>query len=638
MKHSKTKNLTVLKLKQLLKLFFLTICLSAMNTSSYSHETRLLQQPSISSSQIAFVYGGDIWVSSIDGQNVLRLTSTQAIDKDPHFSPDGKTIAFTSNRSGTNAVYTIPAEGGAATRLTWHPGSSKVCGWSPDGKQILFASNRETAPTTFDRLWTVSTKGGPATMLLVQRGTDGSFSPDGKQIAIDIVRRWDKEWRVYRGGQNTPLVVVDLEDLSETLIPNDHTTDTQPMWLGEKVYFLSDRDWTVNIWAFEPKTGKLSQITKFKDIDVKSLAGNGNNIVFERDGYLSSLDLNTNKFKKLEISVSGDFPWAETKWEDVSKSIRAASLSPTGKRAIMESRGEIFTVPLENGDTRNITQSSDAADRAPLWSPKGAKIAWFSDEGGKGYALKITGQDGLSEVKSIPIGESAMAWEPCWSPDERYIAFTDDDVRVRVIDIENESILTADVGGTNLERGEMGLAWSVDSHWLAYSKTGPNGFRQIMAWSDSTKTATAVTNVFADAFSPSWDMDGKHLYFLASTDVALGSGWANTSAMTADPTYRAYIINLQKDDASPFQPKSDEEPVAEQKDKKDDQPKKRLQKKAVKKKKKQKKKTRVKPPLTLMALREGPCLFLPQPAHTGLFWLGLLGQHLLVNQSQMKEG
>ncbi len=314
----------------------------------------------------------------------------------------------------------------------------------------------------------------------------------------------------------------------------------------------------------------MKQITKFAGTDIKWLNGSGNKLVFEHDGYLSTLDLTNNEIKQLNITVTGDFPWADVQWEDVSKSARSVSLSATGKRAIMEARGEIFTVPVENGDVRNITKSSGVADRAPVWSPKGDQIAWFSDKGRKGYSLMIAPQDGLTAPRSISIGESKLAWEPTWSPDGKYIAFDDNAVRVRVVDIEAGTIKTIDTGGNNLERGSMGLTWSPDSKWLAYAKSGSNNFRRITVWSADNNSIKTITNAFADAFSPAWDADLKHFYFLASTDLALGSGWANTSAMTAEPEYEAYVVNLQKDEDSPFKLKSDEEEKNKDEGKKDD--------------------------------------------------------------------
>ncbi len=562
------------------KLLLIAFCFITLTSNTFSQGTRLLRQPSISPTHIAFAYGGDIWVSHFESQKVVRLTSTPAVESDPHFSPDGTLIAFTSNRSGSNAVYTVSVEGGTPKRLTWHPSDSRARGWTPDGKKVLYASSRETAPTSINRLWTIPYQGGNPSMLTSQWGFDGSFAPDGNQIIIDKMSRWDIEWRAYRGGQNTPLIILDLNDLSETLLPNEKTTDTQPLWIGDQIYFLSDRDWTVNIWAYSPKTGELKQITHFKGTDVKWVDGNQNKLAFEHDGYLHLLDPLNNKSEQLNFTINADFPWAETKWEDVSRRPRSVSISPTGKRAIMESRGEIFTTPVEHGDTRNLTNSSDAADRAPIWSPKGDQVAWFSDKGGKGYALMISTQDGLTEPKSISIGISKMAWEPTWSPDGKYIAFVDDDVRIRVVDLEKESILTADVGGINLERGSMGICWSPDSKWLAYSKTGNNNFRQVKVWSLDDKKVTALTDSFADAFSPAWDLDKEHLYFLASTDLALASNWASTSAMTANPEYAAYIINLQKDDDSPFKAQSDEEEV-----KKGEKESTKSEKKADKKKK-----------------------------------------------------
>uniref|UniRef100_UPI004048A66E S41 family peptidase n=4 Tax=Roseivirga sp. TaxID=1964215 RepID=UPI004048A66E len=541
--------------------------------------TRLLRQPTISDQHIVFTYGGDLWRTDLEGKNLMRLTSTPAIESDPHLSPDGRTIAFTSNRSGSTAVYTIPVSGGTPKRLTWHPAGATTRGWTPNGMSILYASSRESAPTPINHLWTVDKEGGPSNQLTAQWGNDGSFSPNGKQIVIDKMSRWESEFRNYKGGQNTPLIILDLNSQSETLIPNEKTIDIHPVWMDGTIYFLSDRDWIMNVWAYDVKSANLRQVTQFKNTDIKWLAKSKDGLMIEHDGYLHKLNPANGQLEQMNINIVGDFPWAETQWENVSSRARSVSLSPSGKRAIMEARGEIFTVPTEFGDPRNITQSSGTADRAPIWSPNGDQIAWFSDASGKGYALHIANQDGLSPAESIAIGESKMAWEPTWSPDGKKIAFVDDDVRIRIIDLATKTVSTADIGGNNLERGSTGITWSPDSKYLAYAKSGVNNFRRIMVWSSEDKSIKALTNELADSFSPAWDADGKHFYFLASTDVALGSGWANTSSITANPAYGAYVIILRNDVASPFIPRSDEEEVkkTETEEKKEKEPKKEEQ-------------------------------------------------------------
>ncbi|MGD8362290.1 MAG: PDZ domain-containing protein [Gemmatimonadota bacterium] len=543
--------------RSLLLLLLLTFLASPLS----AQDTRLLREPTLSQDHVAFTYGADLWVAPRDGGLARRLTATPAVESGPHFSPDGRWIAFSSNRSGVPSVYVVSVDGGEPIRLTWYPASSYAQGWTNDGRRVLYSSTRETAPTGYERLWTVSREGGPSTLLPAPWAHDGSYSPDGRRIAIERVTRWDWEWRSYRGGQNTPLVIMDLESLEETRLPNpDRSADRYPVWVGNKVFFLSDRDWAMNVWSYEVESGTLAQVTRFTDADVKTLSGGPAGLVFEQDGYIHTLDPGTGQARRLEITVRGDFPWAEPQWEDVSDAVSSASLSPTGKRAVMEARGEIFTVPVEHGDARNLTRSSGAADRAPVWSPDGARVAWFSDDG-EGYELLLANQDGLSEPRHIGIGESKMAWDVTWSPDGERIAFVDDDVRVRVLEVESGDITTADVGGTNLERGAMGLTWSPDSKWLAYSKSFSNNYRRVVAWSVESGEALPLTDPLADATSPAWDRGGHHLYFLASTDLALGSGWANTSSMAADPTYAAYVMILRSDDPTPFPLRSDEEEV-----------------------------------------------------------------------------
>ncbi len=544
-------------------------CLSALallaGSAAPSHvaaqDTRLLRQPTASAAQVAFTYGGDIWTAPLAGGRALRITSTPAVESEPHFSPDGRWIAFTSNRSGTPAVYVVAAEGGTPRRLTWYPAASNVRGWTPDGSRVLYATSRETAPTGYERLWTVSPEGGPSTLLPAPWAHRGSYAPDGDRIVVDRMSRWDEEWRDYRGGQNTPLTILDLETLDEVRLPNERTTDTHPVWMDDTIYFVSDRDFAYNVWAYDVGSGDLRQVTSYSGAEVKHLTGNAGRLVFEQDGWLHELDPATGAARRIDIEVVGDFPWMATRWEDVSQRATNASLSPTGQRAVFEARGEIFTVPVEHGDARNLSRSTGVADRAPVWSPDGASVAWFSDDG-SGYELVIAAQDGTGARRTIDITPSVMAWEVTWSPDGSRIAFVDDDVRVRVVEVESGDVTTADAGGTNLERGSMGLTWSPDSKWLAYAKTHANNFRRVVAWNVDSGEARPMTDALADATNPAWDRDGRHLYFLASTNLALNSGWANTSSILAGaPTYAAYVMVLRGDDPTPFPLRSDEEEV-----------------------------------------------------------------------------
>lgn len=535
-----------------------TLTVLADVDSLHAQGTRLLREPTVSAAQVAFTYGADLWIADRTGGQARRLTSTPAIESNPHFSPDGKSIAFTSNRSGMEQVYIMSVDGGEPMRLTWYPAPSEARGWTPDGTRVVYASSRQTAPVDYDRLWTVARSGGPSVLLPAPWAYDGSYSPDAKQVVVDRVTRWDWEWRSYRGGQNTPLTILDLASLNEVRLPNERTQDRYPVWMGGKIFFLSDRDWAMNVWSYDVATKQLQQLTHFADADVKRLSGGAGMLAFEQDGWIHTLDPASGNVRKLDITVEGDFPWAETRWENVAQIVNEASLSPTGKRILMAARGEIFTVPVEDGPTRNLTRSSGADDRAPVWSPDGTHVAWFSDSG-EGYALFVGDQNGMTPARRIPIGESRMAWEQVWSPDGKLIAFVDDDVRIRVVDVASGRITTADVGGANIERGSMGLTWSPDSKWLAYARTFPNNFRRIVAWSVASTRATPLTDVMADAQSPSWDRGGRYLYFLASTNLALGSGWANTSAVRATPTYGVYLTVLRANDSTPFPPKSDEE-------------------------------------------------------------------------------
>ncbi|HEX4682909.1 MAG TPA: PDZ domain-containing protein [Gemmatimonadaceae bacterium] len=524
--------------------------------------SRLLRQPTISATQVAFEYGADLWVVSRSGGEARRLTSTPAIESGPHFSPDGKWIAFTSNRAGVNAVYVMPVEGGEPRRVTWSPTGEIARGWTPDGRNVLFSSGRISAPTSYAKLFMIPMEGGVARLLPSAMGLRGSFSPDARQLVVDRVDRWDVEYRSYRGGQNTPLTIVNLSDSAETKLPNERSMDIDPVWMGDKVYFLSDRDWATNVWSYDVRTKALAQLTHFKDADVKTLDGHDGMLVFEEDGWLWLLDGNKGGSpQKLSITVRGDFPWAEAHWQDVSRTIASASLGPSGKRAVFASRGDIFTVPVSKGDARNITHSPGAADHVPVWSPDGKSVAWISDEG-DGYKLVIGNADGIGPVRTISMGDAKYAWTMAWSPDGSRISFVDEKTRIRVVDVATGHMTVADVGGAASDLQAMSPQWSPDSKWLAYSKSFPNQFRRVVVWSVTDGKTHVLTDALANATDPVWDRNGKWLYFLASTDLGLASGWADLGSLTRSSTEGVYVALLRSDEPTPFTPESDEEAAA----------------------------------------------------------------------------
>ncbi len=534
-----------------------TLCLLA-STALHAQGTRLLREPSLGATEIVFAHGGDLWAAPRAGGDARRITSTPAVEKDPHVSPDGKWIAFTSNRAGVNAVYVVASDGGDPKRLTWSTAGEEARGWTRDGSQVLFSSGRVSAPTTYSKLFTIPVSGGPAKLLPPYMGLRASFAPDGKRMVVDRVSRWDVEFRSYRGGQNTPLTITNIADGAEVRIPSERTMDIYPVWMGETIYFLSDRDWATNGWSYDVNSKALKQLTHFKDADIKTMDGRDGSLVFEQDGYLWTFEPGKNEPHKLAINARGDMPWAMSHWTDVTRNIASASIGPNAKRAVFESRGEIFTIPADKGDARNLTRSPGKADRAPAWSPDGNRLAWFSDAG-EGYQLLIGDADGLGTTKSIAIGDSKFAWNPEWSPDGKSISFVDNKARIRVVDVAATTITTADTGGAATDRGAMQPHWSPDSKWLAYSKSFPNQFHRVMIWSRTDGKKHAITDALADATDPVWDHNGKWLYLLASTDLGLQSGWADLGSLTRRKTNGVYVALLRNDEPTPFTPESDEE-------------------------------------------------------------------------------
>jgi tricorn protease len=528
--------------------------------------TRLLRQPTVSEHHVAFAYANDIWVADRTGGDARRLTSFPGQESGPRLSPDGSLVAFSAQYDGNLDVYVVPVEGGVPRRLTWHPGPDGTRGWSPDGKQVVFNSGRDSVPWFGGgpaKLWTVPVEGGFPEALPMPRGDRGHFSEDAGKFAYQPIQLWDVEWRGYRGGQIRPIWVLDMKSLEVEELPWDMSRDTSPVWLGSTIYFLSDRDDDMtNIYSYEAGSQKVEKVTTHSDFDVKWLESGGGVLVYEQAGYLHILNPQDRQPRQLEIDVRGDFSWARPHWEDVSDSLANASLSPSGKRALFEARGDIFSVPVEKGDWRNLTGTSGVADRWPSWSPDGASISWFSDASGE-YQLMIGSQDGLEDPRAIVIKEPTFFFTPAWSPDSKKIVFTDTDLNIWYADVESGDVTHVGYDTWTEPQRTINPVWSPDSKWIAYAKRLDTHLHAVFIYSLETGETHRLTDGMSDALSPAWDASGKYLYFLAGTDYGLNVGWLDMSSYNNRITRSVYAAVLAKDEPSPLLPESDEEEVAD---------------------------------------------------------------------------
>jgi len=531
----------------------------AVRAQTPDGQTRLLRTPTVSETQIAFAYANNIWTVPRSGGSARRLTSFQGQTANPHFSPDGKWIAFSGEYAGNFDVYVVPAEGGEPRRLTWHPGGDLVQGWTPDGNSILFSSTRATwAPSGAPRFWTVPIAGGVEEPMPLPRAYQGKISADGARIAYRMNNSWDEERRNYRGGQNRPIWIVDLKSYDLVSPPWTDSKDVDPVWIDNAVYFISDRDGVANIWEYQTRTKKLSQLTKFTDFDVKALDSGAGSLVFEQAGYVHELDPRSGREHIVNITAAGDFPWMMPNWEDVTNRMTNMALSPTGKRIVVEARGEIFTIPADKGDIRNLTNSSGSAERDPAWSPDGKFISYFSDKSGE-YRLYIEAQDGLTPPGEIVLQNPTHYYTPSWSPDSKKIVFSDTNLKVWVLDVGSGQAKVVGNDPWMVPNRTLNPVWSPDSKWVAYASRLRSMYHAIFVSNVETGETKQVTDGLADAVWPAWDASGKYLWFLASTDFGLRSQWLDMTSYDHDENFGLYLAVLKKSEASPLLPESDED-------------------------------------------------------------------------------
>ena len=515
-------------------------------------------------SQIVFSYAGDLWSVSREGGVAQRLTTGQGTESDAAFSPEGNTIAFSGEYDGNVDVFTVPVAGGIPKRITYHPGADRVSGWTPDGKQILFRSNRD-AFSRYTQLYTVPAEGGLPAVLPLPMGFTGSYSADGKRMAYQPLDggQFTNEgtnfvsWRRYRGGRASYIWLVNFADLSTVKLPRTDSNDFDPMWVGNKVYFLSDRNGPVTLYSYDPQSKQVSKLIENSGRDIISATAGPGGIIYEQFGQIHIFDVASGKEHAVPIEITADLTEVRPHFQNVSREIREVGISPTGMRMVFEAHGEILTAPAEKGDIRNLTNSAGVMDRTPAWSPDGHSIAYFSDESGE-YALHIKGQNGEGATKKLPLaGKSAFYFAPKWSPDSKYIAFADNQLNVWNLEVASGKLNKVD--SDYFYEGPMEFTWSGDSKWIAYSKTLPNRLHAIFMYSLDAQKSTQATDGMSDARHPAFDRDGQYLYFTASTNYGPSSSGLDMTSDQFEVNSSVYLAVLPNNIPSPLAPESDEE-------------------------------------------------------------------------------
>ena len=534
------------------------------SASSAQVDARLLRYPDVSASHISFVYGGDIWIAPKTGGVAQRLSSPRGEESFPRFSPDGSRLAFTGNYNGNNDIYVMPVTGGEPVRITHHPSTDRVVDWYPDGRSILFATSMSSEKDRFNKLYRVSATGGLPQALPMPYGEFGALSSDAKLIAYTPNTLDFRTWKRYRGGLTSDIWLYGLDNNSARKISDPNADDTQPMWHGTTLYYLSDRGDNLrhNLWAYDTRTNQHRQITNYTEWDVRFPSIGPNDIVFENGGRLFTLALDQANAqpREVKIQVYTDLAARQPQAVKVGTRVNNPMISPTAKRAIFESRGEIISVPAENGMPRLHTQRSSSAERYPAWSPDGKSIAYWSDRTGE-YELTLRNADGSGEERTITKLGPGFRYRIYWSPDSKTIGFIDHAQRVQLLDVASGSVKEIDKTFFNHEGGRSNfrMRWSPDSRYVTYNADLESRAQVVVVYDAKEGRRHQVTSGFYSSYSPTFDPDGKYLYFLSNRSFTpyysdFDNTWvyANSAVIAALP--------LTKTTPSPLHPRNDEEP------------------------------------------------------------------------------
>jgi tricorn protease len=517
----------------------------------------LLRDPTMSKTQIVFEYGGELWSVARSGGQARMLASGMDLLTGPIFSPDGSQIAFTGTYDKNTDVYVVPATGGQPRRLTFHPDPDVAVGWTPDGGSVLFRSKRYSYSDP-DQLFSVPVTGGFPTELALPSGEMGSYSGDRSHIAYVPGFQWEPYWKGYKGGQHTEIYVTRLADSSTVRIPNLNSNETNPMWVGGKIYFLSDRDGPETLYAYDTVSGQVKRLIDNSGFDITSASAGPGGIVYSQFGQLHVYDFATGATHTVPVTVTGDLPQRRAYFADVAKDIGQFGISPNGVRAVFEAHGDILTVPAKHGSIENLTHSPGAMDRDPAWSPDGQSIAYFSDRAGE-YDLYIRHQDGTGAERRIALGQDdSYYYELTWSPDSKKLLFTDQKLNLWYVDTSGSDAHPKKIATDTFDipLHEFDAHWSPDSRWVAYTRLMANSLHAIYVYSLSDGSTHELTHGSSDCMYPQFDAGGKYLYFTSSTDTGLAYGWLEMTSIERPLTRTVYVATLQAGSASPLAPRN----------------------------------------------------------------------------------
>lgn len=539
---------------------FLFVFLSLEGTAQQS---KLMTQPALSDSHIAFVYAEDLWIANKDGSEPKRLTIDYGIESNPVFSPDGTIIAFNAEYDGNTDVFVVPASGGVPKRLTYHPYGDRVRDFTPDGKRVLFLSQRNTHTRRFAQLFTVSVAGGQIEQLPIPNASHANFSDNGKSIAYTPLYEVFNQWKHYRGGTISRIWLFDRATykVEEIAKPKGGSNDTKPQWMGDKVYFRSDRSGEFNLFVYDTRTKEIEQLTDYKDFPVLDLYAHNGAVIFEQAGLLHIYDVARKEVNTVNINITTDLLELRPRFVSGKKYVRSGGISPSGARVVVDFRGEIITVPAEKGDANNLTNTAGIHEKFPAWSPDGRSIAYFSDESGE-YGLHIQNVTD-NTVAKIPLNGTGFYANIHWAPDSKKVSFVDNGRNLYVADIQGKKVqkIAQDELFVPGDIRDLFSDWSHDSKWISYTKIIDTNFEQAFLYSFAENKSYEISDGLSDVTEPVFDPSGKYLYMLASTDAGPVVNWFDQSNIDMEMNYSIYLATLQNDTKSPLAKENDQEEV-----------------------------------------------------------------------------